>query len=118
MMIRRKGNRVIVGTFQNYRTRYVWTFFVRSEISITGVWKEGYAGASQVTTPVSSRGIEFDRLDVGCIQGIDPADEKYALYVGRVGLVHVRELGLGLSRQVCCGVGDGWKGDECEGVLV
>jgi hypothetical protein len=84
MMIRREGNKVIVGKFQNYGTCYVWTFFVRSEISTTGAWKEVYAGASQITTPVSSKGIEFDKLDVGeCNQGVNSPDEKYALYVGR-----------------------------------
>ncbi|EAT84494.2 hypothetical protein SNOG_08218 [Parastagonospora nodorum SN15] len=84
MMIRRDGKHVIVGTYQNYGTCYVWNYFVRSEISETGVWKEVYAGASQVITPVSAEGIEFDKLVPGeSIQGIDPTDEKYALYVGR-----------------------------------
>ena len=36
MMIRREGNKIIVGTFGNFGTKYVWTHFTRSEISATG----------------------------------------------------------------------------------
>ncbi|KAH5193351.1 hypothetical protein HBH76_066330 [Parastagonospora nodorum] len=84
MMIRRDGKHVIVGTYRNYGTCYVWNYFVQSEISESGAWKEVYAATSQVITPVSAEGIEFDKLVPGeSIQGIDPTDEKYALYVGR-----------------------------------
>jgi len=84
MMIRREGKHVIAGTYENYGTCYVWNYFVRSEISETGAWKEVYAGAWQVITPVSAQGIEFDKLMPSeSIQGIDPTDEKYALHIGR-----------------------------------
>lgn len=84
IMIRREGKYVIVGTYQNYGTCYVWNYFVQSQISETGAWKEVYAGASQVITPVSAKGIEFDKLMPGeSIQGVDPMDEKYALHIGR-----------------------------------
>jgi hypothetical protein len=84
LMIRREGNEVIVGTFHNYGTCYVWTYFVRSEISETGAWKDVFAGASRIVTPVSAKGVEFDKFVADPIEnGIDPKDEKFALYVGR-----------------------------------
>jgi hypothetical protein len=57
---------------------------VQRKSAETGAWKEAYAGASQVITPVSAKGIEFNKLVPGeSIKGVDPTDEKYALYVGR-----------------------------------
>jgi len=85
LLIRREGNQIIVGTYHNYGTCYVWTYFVRSSISSTGAWKETYAGASQITTPVSANGVEFeDFVAEENEYGVDPTDEKYALYIGRL----------------------------------
>jgi hypothetical protein len=95
VLIRREGNEVIVGTYRNYGTCYVWTCFVRSQISDTGAWKEVYAGASQIVMPVTAEGVEFEKgVAEPALQGIDPADTKYALYMGRVlgGLFLEREI--------------------------
>ena len=85
LLIRRSGNQIIVGTYHNYGTCYVWTYFVRSTISSTGAWNETYAGASQITTPVSARGVDFEDLVAEENEyGVDPTDEKFALYIGRL----------------------------------
>jgi hypothetical protein len=85
VLIRREGNEVIVGTYRNYGTCYVWTYFVRSRISETGAWKDVYAGASQITMPVTAKCVEFEKgVAEPTLQGIDPTDEIYALYMGRV----------------------------------
>jgi hypothetical protein len=84
LIIRRDGNEVLVGTFHNYGTCYIWTYFVKSEISETGAWKEVYAGTSLITTPVSGEGVQFDKWaadKTDCT--INPEEEKFALYMGR-----------------------------------
>jgi hypothetical protein len=84
LMIHREGNQVIAGTFHNYGTYYLWTYFVRSEISDTDAWKEVYAGASQVVTPVSTNGVEFEKfVEDSNTDGVEPTDEKFALHIGR-----------------------------------
>ncbi|KAF1841991.1 uncharacterized protein K460DRAFT_419968 [Cucurbitaria berberidis CBS 394.84] len=84
LMIRREGNEVIVGTYHNFGTRYVWTYFVRSSISYTGEWTEVYAAATQGSTPVSDTGVQFDKFEAEQNSlGIDSTDAKFALYVGR-----------------------------------
>jgi hypothetical protein len=85
LMIRRDGTHVVVGTYHNFGTCYVWTYFVQSRISDTGAWKEVYAAAAQVSTPISARGVEFGEMVEGeGVQGVDPRDEKYALHMGRL----------------------------------
>lgn len=59
VMIRRSGKEVIVGTFSNFGTTYLWPLFVRSRISDTGSWEEVYAGAAQIMTPVTAEGVDF-----------------------------------------------------------
>ncbi|KAF1920890.1 hypothetical protein BDU57DRAFT_436149 [Ampelomyces quisqualis] len=85
LMIRREGTHVVVGTYHNFGTCYIWTYFVKSTISGAGAWKEEFAGASQISTPISARGVEFERMVQGeGVQGVDPTDEKYALHMGRL----------------------------------
>ncbi|KAF2828585.1 hypothetical protein CC86DRAFT_404488 [Ophiobolus disseminans] len=85
LMIRRQGNEVVVGTFHNFGTCYIWTYFVRSEISSSGAWKEVYAGTAQTTTPLSAKGVEFEDFTTEeSFEGVEPTDEKYALWLGRM----------------------------------
>jgi hypothetical protein len=84
LMIRRVGNEVLVGTFHNYGMFYVWTYFVKSEISDAGAWKEVYAGTSLITTPVSGDGVQFEKWEADWTDcDIDPEEERFALYMGR-----------------------------------
>lgn len=85
VMIRRSGKEVIVGTFSNFGTTYLWPLFVRSRISDTGSWEEVYAGAAQIMTPVTAEGVDFEKfVPQEKIDDVDPEDEKYALYMGRL----------------------------------
>ncbi|CAO2647937.1 Nn.00g088590.m01.CDS01 [Neocucurbitaria sp. VM-36] len=84
LMIRRQGNHIIVGTYHNFGTRYLWTYFVRSSVSYTGAWTEVYAATTQGSTPISDAGVRFDQFEAEPNSlDIDPTDEKFALYVGR-----------------------------------
>ena len=84
IMIRRDANRVVVGTFGNFGTTYVWTYFVCSDISDDGLWTETYASVSRVVMPVSKDGVRFDQAESEPSSlGIEPTDPKYALYMGR-----------------------------------
>ncbi|KAJ4378150.1 hypothetical protein N0V83_000983 [Neocucurbitaria cava] len=84
LMIRREGNNIIVGTYHNFGTRYVWTYFVRSSVSYTGVWTEIFAATTQGNTPISGKGVRFDQFEAEPNSlGIDSTDEKFALFVGR-----------------------------------
>lgn len=87
LMIRREGKEVVVGTYHNFGTCYLWIYFVRSVISDTGAWKEVYAGTAQISTPMTAKGVDFERCEAASgvyAEGTDPADEKYALYMGRL----------------------------------
>lgn len=85
LIIRRTGRDVIFGTYHNYGTCYNWTYFVQSRIDATGAWIETYAGAAQICTPISARGVEFEYMhEEEGLQGVDPRDERYALHMGRV----------------------------------
>ncbi|CAE7215084.1 hypothetical protein CFE70_009871 [Pyrenophora teres f. teres 0-1] len=84
IMIRREGDQVIVGTYANFGTNYVWTYFVRSNISNKGLWTETYASVSVVVTPVSRVGVMFDQVESELSSlGIEPTDLNYALFMGR-----------------------------------
>jgi hypothetical protein len=84
IMIRREGSQVIVGTYGNFGTKYVWTYFVRSEISASGAWTQTYGAVNLVTTPVSADKVHFDEAESEpSALGISSTDPKYALYVGR-----------------------------------
>lgn len=84
VMIRREGNSVFVGTYLNFACMYIWTDFVRSSISSSGAWTETYAGVSQVMTPISASGVDFDKFEsTPNARGILPTDKKYALFLGR-----------------------------------
>jgi hypothetical protein len=84
MMIRREGNEVIVGTYQNLGYCYRWTYFIKSMISDTGAWTEKCAAKKQVTTPVSEQGVEFDKSTTTDVDADDEVrDQHMALYLGR-----------------------------------
>lgn len=83
-MIRREGNVVTVGTYHNFGTTYVWTYFVRSTISYAGAWTDNYAAVSLITTPISQDGVEFEQSYAEpSAHGLSPIDPKYALCQGR-----------------------------------
>ncbi|KAH7400646.1 hypothetical protein DE146DRAFT_631742 [Phaeosphaeria sp. MPI-PUGE-AT-0046c] len=85
VMIRRTGKDVIVGTYSNFATTYLWPLFVRSHIASSGSWQEVYAGAAQILTPVTVEGVEFDKsVTEEEIDDVDPEDEKYTLHMGRL----------------------------------
>lgn len=84
LLIRRHGNEVIVGTFLNLATLYLWGFYVRCTISHDGQWTETYAAVTQGTTPVTKEGVQFDRFvaEPGR-DDISSSDPRWALYMGR-----------------------------------
>ena len=84
VMIRREASRVVVGTYANFGTMYVWTYFVCADISDSGLWTETYASVSRVVMPVSKDGVRFDQAETEPSSlGIKPTDPKYALSMGR-----------------------------------
>lgn len=84
VMIRREGNKVIVGTYYNYGTMYQWGYLVRSTIDKEGAWTETWASVCQGMTPIGKDGVlfkQFQARDADC--GVEPDDEEFALYTGR-----------------------------------
>lgn len=86
IMIHRKGNEVIVGSFSNFGHMYLWPLFVRAHIDDAGAWEEIYAGAAMIKTPVTAKGVRFEEFveEGERIDKVDPENEKYALHMGRV----------------------------------
>jgi hypothetical protein len=84
VMIRREGNKVMVGTYYNYGTMYQWGYLVRSTIDNEGAWTETWASVCQGMTPIGKDGVLFNQFqarDADC--GVEPDDEEFALYTGR-----------------------------------
>ncbi|KAF2658021.1 hypothetical protein K491DRAFT_756455 [Lophiostoma macrostomum CBS 122681] len=88
-VVRRVGGRVIAGVYRNHGFKYLWKFYIRSRISLTGKWTETFAGA-RGTTPVSSAGPQWDDYEPLSQTPLsrnddehDGSDAKYALYGGR-----------------------------------
>jgi hypothetical protein len=84
VMIRREGNKVMVGTYYNYGTMYQWGYLVRSTIDKEGAWTETWASVCQGMTPIGKDGVLFEQFqarDADC--GVEPDDEEFALYTGR-----------------------------------
>jgi hypothetical protein len=84
VMIRREGNKVMVGTYYNFGTMYQWGYLVRSTIDIDGAWTETWASVCQGMTPIGKDGVLFEQFkarDADC--GVEPDDEEFALYTGR-----------------------------------
>jgi hypothetical protein len=84
-MIRRKRKEVIVVTYPNYVTKYVWAYFTHSFILVEGFCKTSYGAVEQLTTPILLHEIGFHLFEEDlCPLGTDPMDEKWALHLSRV----------------------------------
>jgi hypothetical protein len=84
-MIRREGKEVIVVTYPNYVTKYVWAYFTHSFILVEGFCKTSYGAVEQLTTPILLHEIGFHLFEEDlCPLGTDPMDEKWALHLSRV----------------------------------
>jgi hypothetical protein len=106
LMIRQSGNDVTLGTYHNYGTCFIWTYFVQSRIDDTRAWIETCAGTAQICTPISARGVEFE--DMRESEG----REVCVAYGAGVGEVFASVVGVGLA-EVVCEVGGGWEGGGC-----
>lgn len=83
VMIRREGNKVLVGNYYNFGTTYQWGYLVRSVIDTDGAWTETYASVSQGTTPVTKERVKFEEFEAEAVDDEMAENEEFALYVGR-----------------------------------
>lgn len=83
VMIRREGNKVLVGNYYNFGTTYQWGYLVRSAIDTGGAWTETYASVSQGTTPVTKERVMFEEFEAEAVNDEMADNEEFALYVGR-----------------------------------
>jgi hypothetical protein len=84
VMIQRDGDQVNVGSYHNYVTKYVWTYFTHSFISEDGAWTSSYGAVDQLMTSISSIDVGFHLFEEEPSPiGIDPMDDKWARYMGR-----------------------------------
>jgi hypothetical protein len=73
-----------VGTYHNFGTQYVWSYFVRSSISGNGAWSEVYAALTQGTTPVTKEGVLVEQyVSERAHPEFSPHDKKVALSTSR-----------------------------------
>ncbi|PSN66698.1 hypothetical protein BS50DRAFT_666668 [Corynespora cassiicola Philippines] len=85
VVIRRVGSEVLVATYRNHGFHYLFDFYVKSQIDLTGCWKEVYATPCRSTVTVNENGVDWDGIELvdGASDELDIEDPKFMLYMGR-----------------------------------